>query len=59
MMCYFSTDVNECRTANGRCAQTCTDTDDSFLCSCGSGYTLAYDGFSCSGNEFMQFLYSS
>ena len=49
MHAIFSTDVNECQTANGGCAQACTDTDASFLCSCGSGYTLAYDGFSCNG----------
>lgn len=47
----YCTDVDECQAANGGCAQTCTNTDGSFLCSCGTGYTLAYDGFSCDGNE--------
>ena len=43
------TDVNECATNNGGCAQTCTNTVGSFVCSCQSGYTLASNGLTCNG----------
>ncbi|MCB9628284.1 MAG: hypothetical protein H6725_12995 [Sandaracinaceae bacterium] len=41
------TDVNECDTANGGCAQTCTNSDGGFECSCDAGYTLNVDGLAC------------
>jgi hypothetical protein len=41
------TDVDECATANGGCAQTCTNTAGSYNCSCGSGYTLDANGHGC------------
>ncbi len=55
--CYFyscfcfslSVPVNECLTNNGGCDQTCTDTADSFVCSCSSGYNLASNGLTCNG----------
>ena len=43
------TDVDECATDNGGCAQTCTNTVGSFVCSCQSGYTLASNGLTCDG----------
>ena len=43
------TDVDECATNNGGCAQTCTNTVGSFVCSCQSGYTLASNGLTCDG----------
>ena len=43
------TDVDECATNNGGCAQTCTNTVGSFVCSCPSGYTLASNGLTCDG----------
>ena len=43
------TDVDECETSNGGCAQSCNNTEGSFMCSCMTGYTLAADGFSCEG----------
>ena len=46
-------DVNECATSNGGCAQTCTNNVGSFVCSCQSGYTLASNDLSCNGmNSF-------
>ena len=47
----FCTDVNECDTENGGCNQTCTNIHGSFLCSCGTGYTLAEDDLGCDGNN--------
>ncbi len=42
------TDINECATNNGGCAQVCTNSPaGSFTCSCNAGYTLNADGHSC------------
>ena len=46
---FMHTDVDECATNNGGCAQTCTNTVGSFVCSCQSGYTLASNGLTCDG----------
>jgi hypothetical protein len=40
-------DVDECATANGGCAEICTNTPGAFTCSCKSGWVLAADGKSC------------
>eukprot|EP00731_Ephydatia_muelleri_P028213 Em0019g1086a len=45
-----STDVNECLTNNGGCAQICTNTVGNFTCSCSAGYTLGADARSCLGS---------
>ena len=42
-------DINECATNDGGCAQVCTNSDASFMCSCNSGFMLSDDGFSCNG----------
>ncbi|XP_019624444.1 PREDICTED: complement component C1q receptor-like [Branchiostoma belcheri] len=41
------TDVDECATGNGGCAQNCTNTVGSFSCSCYTGYKFNNDGVSC------------
>ena len=46
----FCIDINECDEDADGCAQSCTDTDGSYVCSCGSGYTLAADDHGCDGN---------
>ena len=47
---YFGlTDVNECLTDNGGCNQTCTNTQGSFECSCGTGFISAADSLNCDG----------
>ncbi|HRQ69915.1 MAG TPA: InlB B-repeat-containing protein, partial [bacterium] len=38
------TDVNECDTANGGCAQNCINSIGSHTCSCDAGYSLNIDG---------------
>ena len=43
-------DIDECLIDNGGCDQICNNTDGSFYCSCYSGFTLNYDGFTCDGN---------
>ena len=45
----FLLDIDECSENTDGCAQQCTNTDGSFICSCGSGYTLGSDQRSCIG----------
>ena len=45
------TDINECGTNNGGCAQNCTNTDGSYYCSCVPGYVLDGDGHACNGER--------
>ena len=42
-------DINECTEGIDSCAQTCTDTDGSYNCSCDVGYYLANDTYGCDG----------
>ena len=42
-------DIDECSSNNGGCAQVCTNTPGSYTCGCDSGYELDGDGFSCNG----------
>ena len=44
-----ASDVNECLTNNGGCAQICNNTVGSFTCSCNPGYSLGADARSCVG----------
>ena len=44
---YFLTVVNECALGTSNCDQVCTDTAESFTCSCHDGYVLQPDGHSC------------
>ncbi len=46
---YHLVDIDECSTNNGGCAQVCTNTDGSFMCSCNSGFVLADDLATCNG----------
>ena len=39
--------VNECQTGQHNCDHTCVDTEESFFCTCRSGFTLASDGHTC------------
>ncbi len=48
---FYSEGVNECLTNNGGCAQVCTDTLVSFVCSCNEGFTLASNNFDCIGKK--------
>ena len=51
LSCMMITDINECGTDNGGCAQNCTNTDGSYNCSCASGYVLDEDGHACNGEQ--------
>ena len=41
--CGVTPDVDECEMGNAGCAQNCSNTNGSFVCSCGVGYVLADD----------------
>ena len=45
----YIADINECDTDNGGCSQVCTNNDESFVCSCNTGYELDADGTTCNG----------
>ena len=40
---------NECSVDNGGCDQICSETFESFTCSCKAGYSLTNDGYTCIG----------
>ena len=50
---YHLIDVNECLTNNGGCDQFCQNTIASYVCSCGDGYTLQNDSYTCEGEMIM------
>ena len=46
-----ATYTDSCDCASGApCTYACTDTEGSFDCSCGAGFELGIDGFTCEGN---------
>lgn len=56
LQCVFiSIDINECIFSNGNCAQMCTNTIGSYVCSCDTGYILSGDGRTCAGNIIMPY----
>ena len=42
-------DIDECVKDPDACGQNCTNTNGSFVCSCGMGYILNEDGITCDG----------
>ena len=46
---YICTDIDECATDNGGCAQWCNNTDGSYECICGPGFILNNNGKTCNG----------
>ena len=47
-------DINECAEGVDDCAQICTDTDGSYICSCAPGYLLTNDSRGCDGMPIQQ-----
>ena len=43
------TDINECASSNGGCAQFCNNTVGLFFCDCNEGYLLDIDDINCDG----------
>ena len=43
--------ASECDVNNGGCDHFCTETIDSYTCSCYPGYTLEADGHNCTGKK--------
>jgi hypothetical protein len=52
--------VDECIVTPGLCHHTCTDTCESYKCSCDSGYVLQDDQRTCQGTVMnLPFLHST
>ena len=45
-------DIDECESNNGGCDHNCTDTHDSYTCSCTPGYALKDDQHTCEGTHY-------
>ena len=45
-------DIDECELNNGGCDHNCTDTHDSYTCSCIPGYALKDDQHTCEGTRY-------
>ena len=50
-VCPAISDIDECALDSDGCGQTCTNTEGSYVCSCGDGFMLDEDGRGCSGEE--------
>ena len=48
-LAYGHADIDECVEDIDDCAQNCTDTDGSYVCSCDIRYRLANDSHGCNG----------
>ena len=44
-------DINECAMNNGNCSQICSNTIESYMCSCTAGFVLNVDGKTCDGEH--------
>ena len=54
---YFNTDTDECAINTDGCDQICINTNESFYCSCNTGYRLNVDNKTCNDvNECMEIL---
>jgi len=49
-------DIDECSGALSPCAQTCSDTDGSFNCSCRSGFSFVSNS-QCDGKQYDKLKY--
>ena len=50
--CCLCVDIDECGRKEHNCKQTCSNTVGSFECKCRDGYSLDFDGSTCTG-EYM------
>ena len=48
---FVHVDVDECANDTDGCAQTCTNSEGSYTCSCVSGNTLSTDNLNCEGKK--------
>ena len=52
-----SLDIDECRTDNGGCDDSCINTQGSFLCFCDVGFSLSADRLTCQGRVSNKLLH--
>ena len=50
----FCTDMDECLLSIHQCDMICENTEGSYVCSCGEGYQLDTDEYTCIGNSSLQ-----
>lgn len=53
MIVKMYADIDECSGVSP-CDQQCTNTQGSFVCSCGNGFQLDDDGSTCNRKDIMQ-----
>ena len=49
----FHLDIDECAQGSDGCDQNCTNTDESYYCTCMDGYELESDNHTCTGNVYV------
>ena len=54
---FFSIDVDKCGVINGGCEHLCTNTIESYRCTCRSGFVLNKNGKTCSGKSYLLNIY--
>ena len=53
---FIFTDIDECSDNNGGCSEQCVNTDESYHCTCKTGYKLKDDKKTCVGKFIILFL---
>ena len=53
---FIFTDIDECSDNNGGCSEQCVNTDESYHCTCKTGYKLEDDKKTCVGKFIILFL---
>ena len=48
--------MDECADGIDGCAQTCTNSEGSYTCSCDSGNTLSIDNLNCEGKKYCNLI---
>ncbi len=52
----YCVDKDECLVNDGGCEQNCHNSEGSFSCSCNDGYTIAANGFDCTGMKIIHVI---
>ena len=48
--CFFSLDIDECKTFDGSCSHSCSNVVGTYTCTCPTGFVLDDNGLDCLGN---------
>ena len=57
-MCVYiwTSDIDECALDTDGCDQGCINTPESFMCNCSEGYLLDEDGYTCNGENKLEWV---